>query len=104
MHIAWHLAEELPRAAELQALAAGHGVGIYTVQSGAAHDFGGCRYSGRTIVLGFSSLNEGQIRIGIERIAAAVDGLPVPGRAASCLMTPTPVSFASRQSIPLAGS
>ncbi|MFO1218040.1 MAG: PLP-dependent aminotransferase family protein [Burkholderiaceae bacterium] len=73
MHIAWHLADDLPRAAELQALAAEHDVGIYTLQSGAAYDFGGCAYSERAIVLGFSSLNEREIRCGVERIAAAVD-------------------------------
>lgn len=73
MHIAWHLGEDLPRAVELQAMAAEHGVGVYTLQSGAACDFGGCAYSERTLMLGFSSLNEQQIRSGIERIAAAVD-------------------------------
>ncbi|CAG0930113.1 MAG: HTH-type transcriptional regulatory protein GabR [Rhodocyclaceae bacterium] len=78
MHIAWHLADELPRAAELQAMAAEHGVGIYTLQSGAACDFGGCAYSERAIMLGFSSLNERQIRNGVERIAAAVDAARNP--------------------------
>jgi len=73
MHIAWHLAEDLPRAAELQTAAAERSVGVYTLQSGAACDFGGCAYSERTILLGFSSLNEQQIRSGVERIAAAVD-------------------------------
>ncbi|MCL4689357.1 MAG: PLP-dependent aminotransferase family protein [Burkholderiales bacterium] len=73
MHIAWHLTEELPRAAELQAMAANRSVGIYTLQTGAACDFGGCDYSERTIVLGFSSLNERQIHDGVERIAAAVN-------------------------------
>ena len=78
MHIAWHLADELPRAAELQAMAAEHGVGIYTLQSGAACDFGCCAYSERAISLGFSSLNERQIRNGVERIAAAVDAARNP--------------------------
>lgn len=80
MHIAWHLADELPRAAELHALAAERNVGIYTLQSGAASDFGGCAYSERSIVLGFSSLDERQIRSGIERIASAVDAAQRPGR------------------------
>ncbi|MCC7546412.1 MAG: PLP-dependent aminotransferase family protein [Burkholderiales bacterium] len=73
MHIAWHLAEDLPRAVELETMAAEHGVGVYTLQSGAACDFGGCAYSERTLMLGFSSLTEQQIRSGVERIAAAVD-------------------------------
>lgn len=78
MHVAWHLPEDLPRAARLQEMAAEHGVGIYTLQSGAAYDFGGCAYSERAIMLGFSSLNEGQIRNGIDRIAAAVDAAHKP--------------------------
>lgn len=72
MHVAWHLATGLPTAAELQELAARRGVGIYSLRSGAAHDFGGCPYSERTVVLGFSSLDEAQIRTGVERIAAAL--------------------------------
>ncbi len=73
MHLAWHLPRHLPRAAELQAVAAEHGVGIYTLESGGACDLGGCAYAERTVLLGFSSLDERQIRDGIERIAAAID-------------------------------
>ena len=78
MHIAWHLTADLPRAAELQAMAAGYGVGIHTLQSAAAYDFGGCTYSERTIMLGFSALDEQQIRAGVERIAAALDAARTP--------------------------
>ncbi len=73
MHIAWHLPQDLPRAPVLQTMAAERDVGIYTLRSGAVCDFGGCAYSERTILLGFSSLNERQIRRGVEGIAAAVD-------------------------------
>jgi len=76
MHLAWHLPEHYPSASELQNLALGQGVGIYSLGSGAAYDYGGCDYSGRTVVLGFSSLDEYQIRAGIQRIAAALAGLP----------------------------
>ena len=103
MHIAWHLAEDLPRAADLQAMAAEQGVGIYTLQSGAAYDFGGCAYSERAIMLGFSSLNERQIRSGIERIAAAVDAPRSPGRITSGLRTPPLVVSGRRSRLPLSG-
>jgi len=72
MHLAWHLAEDLPAASELQELALAEDVGIYSLGSGAAYDFGVCAYSARAVVLGYSSLNEGQIEEGIERIARAV--------------------------------
>ena len=54
-------------------MAAQHGVGIYPLQSAAAFDFGGCAYSERAIMLGFAALDEQQIRVGVERIAAAVE-------------------------------
>lgn len=72
MHLAWHLPEHFPSASELQNLALQRGVGIYSLDSGAAHDYGGCDYSRRTVVLGFSSLDEYQIRAGIQRIADAL--------------------------------
>ena len=73
MHIAWHLPDSFPSALELQEMAAVRSVGIYSLQSGAAFDFGGCAYSERAVVLGYSSLDEQQIRAGIERVAAALD-------------------------------
>ena len=104
MHIAWHLAEALPRAADLQAMAAEHGVGIYTLQSGAACDFGGCAYSERAIMLGFSSLNERQIRSGIERIAAAVDAARNPANAMASPRRPLPTVSRAHTRPPLANS
>ena len=56
----------------MQELALAEGVGIYSLGSGAAYDFSDCAYSERTVVLGYSSLNERQIEAGIERIARAV--------------------------------
>lgn len=101
MHIAWHLAEDLPRAAELQAMAAARGVGIYTLQSGAACDFGGCAYAERTIVLGFSPLNERQIRSGVERIASAVDAARRPAvRAGRNLIRPADPRILTRGRAP----
>lgn len=75
LHLAWHLPEGYPDASELQALALPHGVGIYSIGPGTAYDYGECNYSARTLILGFSSLNEYQIRAGIRRIADAFAGL-----------------------------
>jgi GntR family transcriptional regulator/MocR family aminotransferase len=77
LHLAWHLPANYPDASDLQALALRHGVGIYTIGSGTTYDFGKGGYSARTIVLGFSSLNEYQIRAGIRRLAHAFTDLPV---------------------------
>lgn len=76
LHLAWHLPEDFPDARRLQALALRHGVGIYSIGSGTAYDYGKCDYSARTLILGFSSVNEYQIRAGIQRIADALAGLP----------------------------
>ncbi|MBA2659797.1 MAG: PLP-dependent aminotransferase family protein [Nitrosospira sp.] len=74
LHLAWHLPKHLPDAPELQALALRHGVGIYSIGPGTAYDYGECDYTARTLVLGFSPLNEYQIRAGIRRIADAFAG------------------------------
>jgi GntR family transcriptional regulator/MocR family aminotransferase len=76
LHLAWHLPGNYPDASELQALALRHGVGIYSIGPGLAHDFGTCSFSKHTLVLGFSSLNEHQIRAGIRRMADAFADLP----------------------------
>lgn len=83
MHLAWHLPEQFPDAPELQALALRKGVGVYSLSSGAAHDYGGCDYSDRTVVLGFSSLDEHRIRAGIQGIADALADLPAMSRRSS---------------------
>jgi GntR family transcriptional regulator/MocR family aminotransferase len=75
LHLAWHLPANYPDASELQAVALRHGVGIYSIGSGTTYAYGKCDYSARTLVLGFSSLNEYQIRAGIQRIAHAFAGL-----------------------------
>jgi GntR family transcriptional regulator/MocR family aminotransferase len=77
LHLAWHLPDDFPDAHRLQALALQHGVGIYSVSSSTAYDYGGCNYSERTLILGFSSVNEYQIRAGIQRIADALTDQPV---------------------------
>lgn len=80
MHVAWQLPGGFPRATGFQAMAARRGVGIYSLPSGPACDFGGCAYSGRTVILGYSSLDERGIEAGIARVAQALDAWRRSGR------------------------
>lgn len=73
MHLAWHLSNDFVNASQLQEVALKQSVGIYGLRSGAAYDFGGCAYSERTVVLGFSSVEEHLIRSGLKRVAVALD-------------------------------
>lgn len=77
MHLTWHLPTDFPKAIELQRMAEDHGVGIYSLEGGAAYDYDGSAYSDHAIMLGYSSLTEKQIRAGVERVAAAVDEVGV---------------------------
>ena len=76
LHLAWHLPDDFPDAHRLQELALQHGVGIYSIDPNTAYDYGISNYSARTLILGFSSVNEYQIRAGIQRIADALAGQP----------------------------
>ncbi|EDZ67100.1 hypothetical protein NOC27_427 [Nitrosococcus oceani AFC27] len=71
MHIVWHLPPDFPTAIEMQAIARETGVGMYALESGGAYDYGYKEYSERTLLLGYSSLPETQIRAGIAKVAAA---------------------------------
>ncbi len=72
MHIIWHLAEHLPIASKLKKIAEDVGIGIYTLESGAAYDFGNRANNRRMIMLGYSSISEDKIHEGIKRIANAL--------------------------------
>lgn len=72
MHIVWHLPDYLPDAPEFKKIAEEVGVGIYTLESGAAHEFGKKEYNNRTLILGYSSISEDKIQEGIKRIAIAL--------------------------------
>ena len=76
LHLAWHLPDDFPDAHRLKELALQHGVGIYSIDPNTAYDYGRSNYSARTLILGFSSVNEYQIRAGIQRIAEALAGQP----------------------------
>ena len=72
MHIVWTLPASLPDAPQVQALALQAGVGVYALDGGAATDFDWPGYRDRTLLLGYSSLTEAQIREGITRLAGAL--------------------------------
>ena len=68
----WHLARDLPPAAEVERRARAHGVGVYTLGSGAAHLTGDSPYRERGLILGYAAVPERQIARGIARLAEAV--------------------------------
>lgn len=82
MHLVWRLPADCLPAAELQALAQRRGVGIYSLPSGAAFECAPSDYTDRTIMLGYSSLSERQIREGIARIADSLAEWRGPARKA----------------------
>lgn len=71
-HLVWRLPAGCPAARELQALAHAAGIGVYALDSAAAHDFGRAGYGRHTLMLGYSSLTEQQITEGIAELAAAL--------------------------------
>lgn len=73
MHIMWQLPDWAPTAAELQRLAIGCGVGLYSVSAAAGHEFNASsRYGLRSMVVGYASLTVAQIRDAITRVADVV--------------------------------
>ena len=84
LHLTWYLPDGYPDASEVREIALRHGIGIYTVGSGTGYDYGNCGYSNRTLVLGFSSLNEPRIRTGVRRLAEALSCFSVkPARSSN---------------------
>jgi GntR family transcriptional regulator / MocR family aminotransferase len=76
MHLVWRLPKHLPAAPEIEAAALKAGVGVYTLGSGGAVHFGTSSESDRLLVLGFSSLTEREIAIGISKLATALGKNP----------------------------
>lgn len=75
MHIAWELPADLPSASKIEARALKDGVGVYTPTSGGSTYLGQGDGRDRILVLGFSSLTEKEIRLGIERLSRSVQAL-----------------------------
>ena len=72
MHIVWHLPASFPSPKEMQALAQDTGVGIYSLEAAAACDLSQNEFSNRAVALGYSSVSEKQIRVGVARLATAL--------------------------------
>lgn len=71
MHVMWTLPEHFPAASEVLDIAAGVGVGVYTVEKAGAQEVGPARYQ-RALVLGYALLTPEAAREGIARIADAL--------------------------------
>jgi GntR family transcriptional regulator/MocR family aminotransferase len=72
MHLVWRIPKHLPSAHDLEKIALSVGVGVYTVSSGGAADLCPAAENDRLLVLGFSSLSEREIELGISRLAQAL--------------------------------
>ena len=73
-HLAWKLPSHFPSAHRIQAVARSRNIGVYTVQSGGGHEYGGSQYEDRWLLLGYASLTEEQIDAGVARLAELVRG------------------------------
>jgi GntR family transcriptional regulator/MocR family aminotransferase len=79
MHVMWHLPSDLPPAIEVERIARRHGVGVYSVRSGAAHLIGAVPCAERGLIIGYTALSERVIAKGVARVAEALGT-----RTASC--------------------
>ena len=71
MHIMWTPPEVLSTAAEIAALAAREGVGLYPLDRASVHEIGPARFP-RALVLGYALLTPDQVRRGVAAIARAL--------------------------------
>ncbi len=72
MHLTWRIPKELPDPGTLESIALKRKVGLYSLKSAAAEEFGGTEFSKRLTVLGYSSLTEKEIGKGISQVAKGV--------------------------------
>ncbi|MBT5241636.1 MAG: PLP-dependent aminotransferase family protein [Rhodospirillaceae bacterium] len=73
-HLMWKLPPHFPNASALREKSLQAGVGIYTTNTGDAHDFGGNGFFDRGVMLGYSSLSEKQVWESVSRIFSCVRG------------------------------
>jgi GntR family transcriptional regulator/MocR family aminotransferase len=81
MHIMWRLPAGLPPPNAFVERIRSYGVGVHTLASGGARDFGS-RYADSTLLLGYSSLTKQQIISGVRAMARAAEDLASKGVAA----------------------
>lgn len=74
MHVLWHLPPGLPAAREVERLARGAGVGVYSLDSGNTWlgDEACRRRAERVVLLGYAALNEAEIATGLARLQRAL--------------------------------
>jgi GntR family transcriptional regulator/MocR family aminotransferase len=72
MHVMWHLPSNLPAAIEVEHIARRHGIGVYSLHSGAAHCIGAVPCVERGLIFGYTALPERMIAKGIARLAEAL--------------------------------
>jgi GntR family transcriptional regulator / MocR family aminotransferase len=72
-HMAMNLPQGWPPASDIRDTARRRGVGVYTIPSAGALEFGSDDATERTLLLGFGNLTERQMDEGVLRLAAAVD-------------------------------
>ncbi len=72
MHVMWHLPQNLPSAEEAEQIARRHGIGVYSLRSGAAHVIGDVPSADRALIIGYTALPERVIAKGIARLAEAL--------------------------------
>lgn len=71
--LTWLLPSEFPTAPTIQDLARRRDIGVYTVENPAVTGRPASRYVDKALVLGYSSLEERQIREGVAALAGALD-------------------------------
>ncbi len=71
-HLTWFLPSTLPAASVIQELALMRGIGVYTVNTEGQTETAACPYAKNALILGYSSLDEWQIRDGVAGLAATL--------------------------------
>jgi GntR family transcriptional regulator / MocR family aminotransferase len=74
-HVAMRVPEGPWKAHDIKNIARITNVGVYTVQSGGGHEYGAMTFNAEWLLLGYASLSEHQIGIGVERLSYAIDRL-----------------------------
>ena len=73
LHVLWRLPAGVPEATKLEALARQWQVGVYSLASAGAREFGGSATHRRSLLLGYAGLVPKQIEQGIARLSDALD-------------------------------
>ena len=72
-HLVWEIPQHLPDASQIKQIAEDLGMGIYTIESATACEFGNKKYNKRNLIFGYSSVPEDKIVEGIARLANALE-------------------------------